>query len=127
MVFKIISNFIYFNISVNCYMKFMKNNIRIFILCLFYALLLNVFDIDIHKNTLCSFQNEQHYSFCLISENPVNTNIVFDVSSDDDCFDEYIVKDLSYYNYFNSQLSFFYKIIIPQTINLNVWHPPQVS
>ncbi len=103
----------------------MKEICKILIICLFCVSLSNVFEKETSQNIFPAHQSEQYSAKNLISENRVNTNSGFESSSEDDCFDEYIVNNSIFHSSFKSELFFTYFISIPKTINVNIWHPPQ--
>ncbi|MCX6163156.1 MAG: hypothetical protein NTV87_17685 [Ignavibacteriae bacterium] len=86
-----------------------------------------MFENETSQNIFPAHQSEQYSAKSLISENRANTNSGFESLSEDDCFDEYILKNATFYSYIKSELFFTYIINIPQTINANIWRPPQNS
>jgi hypothetical protein len=105
----------------------MKEVCKIFVFILFFVSNSNVFEKETPQNIFSTNQIEHYILNNFNSGNPINTNSVFESSSLDDCFDEYIVNDSNLYSYFKSELFFTHPVNIPQTININIWHPPQNS
>jgi hypothetical protein len=105
----------------------MKNFLILFVICTFYASLLNAFNND-DNNTL-SFSDFNVYAFTQNtgSDTNSNSNSELDNSSIDDCFDEYIVQDSYFTEHLKSKLYYTYLINSPNSISVNIWRPPQNS
>ncbi|MCX6159032.1 MAG: hypothetical protein WCK13_11640 [Ignavibacteriota bacterium] len=105
----------------------MKNIFKILMFCAFYASLLNVFDNDAKQNVCISYSSESYSSASMNHNYPVSGDSIFDISSDDECFDEYIIADSHCSGYLKSNLFFTFLNKTPQKANDKIWHPPQNS
>jgi hypothetical protein len=105
----------------------MKNISKILIFCTFCASLLNVFDNDAKQNLYISYCNESYSSASLSQCNPITDDSVYDVSLEDNCFDEYIITDSHYSGYLKSNLFFIFQNTSQQKVNDKIWRPPQQS
>jgi hypothetical protein len=104
----------------------MNTQIKVVVLFLFYAFLLNIFNAEADKNFtfLNDFNNHNCCYFNVGAQNSNNTSI--DTSSEDSCYDEFVNVETTFKSKNHSKFLFYYSVKILPELTVKFWRPPQV-